>query len=140
MVEHLDEQVVLVPHVVVERRRPDAELRGQPADGQLLPAFALEDVTRRGENLLTRRQRWPTGTAGGSGHRHIMLPAGVVHASRPGSGTAAQEPRLETRARSRTRGPRSTTRRAQDQPPRQSNPAPPLEIQMPPPPPVVLSE
>jgi Major Facilitator Superfamily len=37
-VEQLDQQILPVPYVVVQGRRPDADLRGKPANGQLLPA------------------------------------------------------------------------------------------------------
>src|SRR5690606_7927367 len=67
LVEELDEQVLAVAHVVVERRGADAELARQTADGEPAPALALDDPARRGEDLLARGHRRAAAAGGGGG-------------------------------------------------------------------------
>ena len=62
-VEQQEQQVFLVPHVVVQGRRPDADLRGQPANGQLLPAVPIDELAGRSQDLRAGGHRRPAGAA-----------------------------------------------------------------------------
>lgn len=77
VVEQQEQQVVLVADVVVQGRRPDADLGGQAADRQLLPAVLVDEPTGGQQDLRTGGQGRSAGAAvrcGRSGHRPIMPP------------------------------------------------------------------
>jgi len=77
VVDQVHQQVVLVPDVVVERRRSDAQLAGQLADGQVLPAVAVDQGPGCRHDPGHRGGRRASGAAtGGRGRHDPIMPSG----------------------------------------------------------------
>jgi hypothetical protein len=51
LVEQLDQQLVAIPHVMVDRGRADAELTGKTSNRQLLPAVPVDHLAGRRKDL-----------------------------------------------------------------------------------------
>src|SRR5690606_25287425 len=74
-----DHEVFFVPHVVVQGRGPDPELGGQSAEGQFLPAVAVDESARGRHDLGAGGDRRASGPwSGGAGRGHALILPVVV--------------------------------------------------------------